>query len=1646
MKRGLLISLTICILILVSFAVYAVTTASDLGIQHNNIARIVDLTNDGLKDILAFSDKIDSRERPIQLYVQDKNTFALSKILDERNLKRCSLSYNDFNNNSYLDIFYTCFNQSNQLVSNLLLFNGTNYTAVTLDNHTTKTLSANAYGDTLFLDFTNNGYPDILSCFHGSNSLTLFESNGTHFTKKDSGISTEYFLKDNIFQNCFLLPLDFDGDGDIDIITYRYDSNTFALYNNTNCNQTICTNNSIPFVKVTDPNAFNLSYFSDKKIKHLQSFDTNQNGYSDLYYIVDTSNLSGSPRNISFGYMLNNRLHQSFQPTISTPSFQTLQYHHVSPKYFNLSWLDYEEDTDFIEIVLNTSTFNLNPGRSDIFALTYNVNITQNNITIYGDLPISNYDHHSGHGNFLKRTSANISMYPTCFDASAQAIGPSKLFSNQSSITQFAPELTVNGTTFRIELCDGLDTNCDGIIDGPFNFTWPDGKNTTIHLNQEFFAKRSASGIVQQELSFTHPENSNWKVTFDCSEKIAREGVKNITFQNSNSGSSPGATFTTAPPPPPETQQPDEETSTGDENNEPEPQSTPQPSQPQYSQELTIEKLISSLTNNSIRHTQIVQHTRTHTIIKDTFRNIGLFPLDFLVFMDFPKDILPSLQHFQTNKDFEIIAENPEIVFSATQVGSYRDFSIEYSLPNRLTDEQIQSISYSIVIESEKDYSDVEQSIADTKDVLNVTQSFRTTEDQTIFTIDLNLDSNAILTNLSIYQEIPKCLLEIINEQVAESDVRFEIVEADPLIVWHFDELINPQKIQLAINAIADEDCINQAVSVALARQIIFSQAEIDYKNVVLALLFIPLLALLFVLIDIFTKHNTHNRKEIDYLVRYIKSHIHKGVPLWKIRAHLLQNGHDKNDVKEAEKLNAKNVVHKYTQYFNISIHEFFLLFLIILNLLDFLQILSGDIDYFKKILSFVILGYLLLRVSVTSILIGKRILSIDILLLFSFFAMTIKNLVGFAKNAIHEVNFVQDLYAFMWRENKFFEVTLFITGILGLLIATILLAREIPRSPSLVDTFLKKQHFLKRIFLIHLLLVTFFITVFNLMFEWLAIAVDSFVLITTIVIVIFLLIKHHKRLSPSEVLEEIAEDSEKLYEKVLYLFHYKKFLPLAFSAMLILYVLTEIANFLIPYLTGIYSVIYFGSFDTLHRPLFYLQDFLNPEYSLFANQIQFISLFDSILVFFAYALNVIAMLYLLILPARFWWHHYTQRKLPFFEKTHFILGKKELALFVTSILVFFARPIFEMQNLRTYDIIGGVHTLVGVDILTKPIILSNLDITLLLAALSGLIFYILAIFYKKAVNHVVLFFSLGFFTYYITIFFTSQFSYYLEMIRILLLSNILLAIYFILFALATALCIYGIGYITILYLYLPTPLQNFIHKHSLTIAFLKHQSHHHVHNKTVSKDSEKDIETYITKSLASKHELFYIIEHLEEKGYSIEDIETGIHKAISDKELLKGKDHINHYHHNKELIKALHTYIKKEYKKRDLKDIIDDVLKRSFTPKELLGGLQHLHTIAKPDDQLAQQLLTNPLTLFKLSKRKNIDTKVVIATLKTFHPIQIDLLTKALIHRLYRKYPSLQDILLHAKDFRFTEEDVRLALYHIHPKNASDTEILKYI
>jgi len=96
--------------------------------------------------------------------------------------------------------------------------------------------------------------------------------------------------------------------------------------------------------------------------------------------------------------------------------------------------------------------------------------------------------------------------------------------------------------------------------------------------------------------------------------------------------------------------------------------------------------------------------------------------------------------------------------------------------------------------------------------------------------------------------------------------------------------------------------------------------------------------------------------------------------------------------------------LHKLWWFLTEQLEEFILLAIVVLNLIDFFQALTPTWDFIKKIVSWALLGLLLSRLSISRIIFGEKRKNFDILLIFSYFSLILKNLVLSSSSLLKEM------------------------------------------------------------------------------------------------------------------------------------------------------------------------------------------------------------------------------------------------------------------------------------------------------------------------------------------------------------------------------------------------------------------------------------------------------------------------------------------------------------------------------------------------------------------------------------------------------------------------------------------------------------------
>lgn len=456
-----------------------------------------------------------------------------------------------------------------------------------------------------------------------------------------------------------------------------------------------------------------------------------------------------------------------------------------------------------------------------------------------------------------------------------------------------------------------------------------------------------------------------------------------------------------------------------------------------------------------------------------------------------------------------------------------------------------------------------------------------------------------------------------------------------------------------------------------------------------------------------------------------------------------------------------------------LRIEEVILACLILANILDFFEILPGDVVYIKNILSITAMAYLLYRVSLTRVFFGKRAGETDLVIVLAYVLLIANKLIVYAWVAIEETKYLEELYRAIIDNSVFIETySFYIGGILLVLLSGYIACCLEIKKPSLANVFGEKgfsRGFWKksaRFLKVFIILVSFFIIVFNLIIEWLAIVLDAPLVVFGTFFYILIIVRRVHSYEPETLLYRLGAIGEDFYKTAIAMFHSKSSLMLILPGILVLHLLTDIGNFIVPYIFGIRDVLYFNQLGIAeHLSL----------YTLIKADFGMVSGFaDKLSLVWIYVFNVIAMLFLLLMPAFIWYTIY--------KKKGFKVPMPLLALFYASLVCLVSAPVFGIRGI-------SAERLVGVDIWTSGILSSSPDLNIrliaIISAAVGCLAYAGSYFLKKRLEALAIAISLLFFGLYVLYyFFINTYFYYIGMARMLFsTSQVFLGLYFTIFA-----------------------------------------------------------------------------------------------------------------------------------------------------------------------------------------------------------------------------------------------------------------------
>lgn len=441
-------------------------------------------------------------------------------------------------------------------------------------------------------------------------------------------------------------------------------------------------------------------------------------------------------------------------------------------------------------------------------------------------------------------------------------------------------------------------------------------------------------------------------------------------------------------------------------------------------------------------------------------------------------------------------------------------------------------------------------------------------------------------------------------------------------------------------------------------------------------------------------------------------------------------------------------------------LEELILALIVFLNILDFFHFVPGDVEYIQKITSWSALGYLLYKIDLAdiffgrkehqtlgSVLFGVKNKQVDIIIILSYFLLIVKSMIGFARSAAEEAYYFKDFLEFLVEYKVMINTVSFYAGGLILLALSIYLALRYPiKKPSVLQILHQDggvpktiSRFLWRFTTIFLSLIAFYVIVFNLMLEWLAMAVDTPLLMLAIFFYLFIVVRYHKHFSAENIIYKLGSVGESFYEEFIQLFQKRRTVFLGLSGMLVLHLLTEVGIFIIPYIIGIRDDLYFSQLGTGHE---YLYLHLQRDLAVSSTQ-------TSMLLLWVFVFNILAMLFLLFLPAYLWYKLYEGRGI---RVPNFLV-----ALFYASVAVYVFAPMIVLKKLS-----GEV--LRGVDFMTQNALSGNVVLSVTSSIILGILVYTAARkshFLKEKLLLLATIMVDLFFAYYIYLFASSLIEYY---------------------------------------------------------------------------------------------------------------------------------------------------------------------------------------------------------------------------------------------------------------------------------------------
>ncbi|MBU0535765.1 MAG: PKD domain-containing protein [Nanoarchaeota archaeon] len=253
---------------------------------------------------------------------------------------------------------------------------------------------------------------------------------------------------------------------------------------------------------------------------------------------------------------------------------------------------------------------------------------------------------------------------------------------------------------------------------------------------------------------------------------------------------------------------------------------------------------------------------RYHIIIN--IRNIMASEAKFMfVNLSFPKGVVDSVYDIEIVQDHYVVDADPVFRFPFEHVMPEGIATIDMVIDKELTQEILDNINLTIELDS-LDLLERQQATQGSLSLVREFQEF--VSDAGEFTrIILRADPDKELLGFALYEKIPKCLAEHIDD-IAMDPVHkhnIKILNPDPIVMWQFDKLASEQEFSYDVKGVLSKECRDQITALGIADELGLDLKKVNIMGIILPLMFIPILGLLVYFVEKFsTKKETEIKED----------------------------------------------------------------------------------------------------------------------------------------------------------------------------------------------------------------------------------------------------------------------------------------------------------------------------------------------------------------------------------------------------------------------------------------------------------------------------------------------------------------------------------------------------------------------------------------------------------------------------------------------------------------------------------------------------------------------------------------------------------------------------------------------------------------